>query len=61
MFCPQCGNQLPDGSAFCSNCGSQLTQQTPVEQPIPRYEQPIPQYEIPRRINRHRRKLRLNP
>lgn len=47
MFCPQCGNQLPDGSAFCSNCGSQLTQQTPVEQPIPQYEQPVPQYEQP--------------
>lgn len=24
MFCPQCGNQLPDGSAFCGKCGAQL-------------------------------------
>lgn len=24
MFCPKCGNQLPDGSQFCANCGEQL-------------------------------------
>lgn len=24
MFCPQCGNQLLDGSAFCGKCGAQL-------------------------------------
>ncbi|MEC4176571.1 zinc ribbon domain-containing protein [Adlercreutzia sp. R7] len=24
MFCPQCGNQLPDGSAFCGKCGAKL-------------------------------------
>lgn len=24
MFCPQCGNQLPDGSAFCGKCGTKL-------------------------------------
>lgn len=24
MFCPKCGNQLPDGSAFCGKCGAQL-------------------------------------
>lgn len=24
MFCPQCGSQLPDGSAFCGKCGAQL-------------------------------------
>ncbi|MBQ4561470.1 MAG: zinc ribbon domain-containing protein [Clostridia bacterium] len=22
MFCPSCGAQLPDGSAFCGNCGA---------------------------------------
>lgn len=21
MFCPNCGNQINDGAAFCSNCG----------------------------------------
>lgn len=24
MFCPKCGNSLPDGSAFCGKCGAQL-------------------------------------
>lgn len=24
MFCPKCGAQLPDGSAFCSKCGVQI-------------------------------------
>ena len=24
MFCPKCGNQLPDGSAFCGKCGAKL-------------------------------------
>lgn len=24
MFCPKCGNQLPDGAMFCSSCGSPI-------------------------------------
>ena len=24
MFCPNCGAQLPDGSAFCGSCGARL-------------------------------------
>ncbi len=28
MFCPNCGKQLPDGSAFCDNCGAQVTAQS---------------------------------
>lgn len=24
MYCPKCGAQLPDGSAFCNLCGAQL-------------------------------------
>jgi len=24
MFCPKCGVELPDGSAFCASCGQQL-------------------------------------
>lgn len=24
MFCPKCGNRLPDGSAFCGKCGTRL-------------------------------------
>ena len=31
MFCPNCGNQLPDGAAFCAKCGNQLrTNATPI-------------------------------
>lgn len=39
MFCPKCGNQNPDGAAFCGSCGSALTQQEipakPIEPPTP--------------------------
>lgn len=58
MFCPNCGNKLPDGAAFCSNCGTKIqaapvepvteipTQQPAPEQPAP--EQPAePVYEAP--------------
>lgn len=24
MFCPKCGNQVPDGSAFCGQCGNKF-------------------------------------
>lgn len=24
MFCPKCGKELPDGSAFCSSCGTNV-------------------------------------
>lgn len=24
MFCPQCGSQVPDGSAFCAQCGAKM-------------------------------------
>ena len=24
MFCPKCGNQVPDNSAFCASCGNRL-------------------------------------
>ena len=24
MFCPKCGNQLPDNGLFCTNCGNPL-------------------------------------
>lgn len=46
MFCPKCGNQNPDGAAFCGSCGSALTQQEipakPVEPPTPPAETPPP-------------------
>ena len=24
MFCPKCGKEIPDGSAFCSSCGTNV-------------------------------------
>ena len=26
MFCPKCGNSMPDGASFCSKCGTQIKQ-----------------------------------
>lgn len=44
MFCPNCGAELPDGSAFCASCGkpisSEQTARTP--QPPASSEQPQP-------------------
>lgn len=33
MFCSQCGNQLPDGAAFCNKCGAK--QEMPVVSEVP--------------------------
>ncbi len=39
MFCPNCGNEIPDGTLFCPNCGVSLAsntaapEQAPVSQP----------------------------
>lgn len=30
MFCPNCGNHLPDDSKFCGSCGAKLLTDTPV-------------------------------
>ena len=48
MFCPHCGTQLPDGSAFCGNCGKPLNQQSadnaaPAAQPAGMPPTPAPQ------------------
>ena len=43
MFCYKCGNQIPDGSRFCSFCGSKLEEVAPaVSEPAPVYEAPAP-------------------
>ena len=42
MFCPNCGKQIADGSAFCEQCGAAQAPQAPV-QPAP----PVQQTYIP--------------
>lgn len=32
MFCPKCGNQVPDGAAFCASCGYALNGAAPMNQ-----------------------------
>ena len=36
MFCNHCGNQLPEGAAFCASCGARVEAAQPV------YQQPAP-------------------
>lgn len=31
MFCPKCGNELPDGAKFCATCGKQIIKEGAVE------------------------------
>ena len=33
MFCPKCGNQLPDGAQFCNKCGASLGGAAPYKAP----------------------------
>lgn len=35
MFCPHCGSQIADGSAFCPSCGANLNASTPSPNPAP--------------------------
>ena len=37
MFCPNCGNQLPDGTKFCTRCGAPLSGEN---QPAAGYQPP---------------------
>ena len=41
MFCPNCGQQVADGTAFCTVCGTNLAGQMPVQQaqPVMEYAQ----------------------
>lgn len=55
MFCNKCGNQIPDGSRFCSFCGSKIEEVAPVvSEPEPVYEAPAapaePEFEQPKRV-----------
>lgn len=43
MFCPNCGSQIPDGSAFCGECGAAVVQSKPEVNETPvRHEAPQP-------------------
>lgn len=35
MFCPTCGNQIPDGTKFCPSCGTSLAQPPTTENATP--------------------------
>ena len=41
MFCPNCGNQIPDDSVFCSFCGSNLQMNTSYAPPVNLEEQSV--------------------
>ena len=46
MFCPQCGTQVSDDSAFCPNCGARLA--APAPEPIqPEIPQPATYEQVP--------------
>ena len=38
MFCPGCGNDVPENAKFCNKCGTKL-EQVPVEEEIPAVEE----------------------
>ncbi len=45
MFCPNCGNNNPQGTQFCAACGAQLSQVAPQQSnPVvqPAYVAPVP-------------------
>lgn len=46
MFCPHCGKESPENSAFCVHCGTQLGVAPPQPQPSPYQPQP-PMYSSP--------------
>lgn len=50
MFCPKCGNNVPESTKFCPTCGALLAgeaQQAPVaeSQPQPQYQPQQPVYQ----------------
>ena len=50
MFCNHCGNQMPEGTAFCPACGAQAQQTQQAYYQQPQYQQPQyqqPQYQQP--------------
>lgn len=50
MFCTNCGNNIPDGSAACPVCGAPVQVQQPQQPQQPAYQQPAyqqPAYQQP--------------
>lgn len=47
MFCPNCGDQLVEGAAFCGNCGTKIEAQPAYEAPQPAYSAPQTSYTVP--------------
>ncbi|WP_034452924.1 zinc ribbon domain-containing protein [Butyrivibrio sp. AE2032] len=46
-FCPYCGSQVREGSAFCSKCGNRLADETPALEAVPAPAVPAPAAEAP--------------
>ena len=42
MFCPNCGNQIPDNALFCGNCGAKIEPKQQERQTPPQQERPVP-------------------
>ena len=43
MYCPHCGNHLPDGARFCSRCGNDVSGDLPTQRiPRPEPRNPMP-------------------
>ena len=43
MYCPHCGNHLPDGARFCSRCGNDVSGDSPTQRiPRPESRNPMP-------------------
>lgn len=41
MLCPNCGNQVQEGSNFCPYCSTNLTQNNSAGVPNQNYQQPV--------------------
>ena len=50
MFCPNCGTQVSDGSAFCGNCGVRLGGAAPQPQQ-PAYQQPRQTQKVKKKLS----------
>ncbi|MBQ7906590.1 MAG: zinc ribbon domain-containing protein [Clostridia bacterium] len=47
MYCPNCGQQLPDDALFCGNCGTKVSTSQPQETPNTEAQYSQPAYQHP--------------